>query len=385
MRRIYLDHAATTPLDPRVFETMRPYLLEHFGNASSVHGAGRKARFAVEESRERVASLLGAEPGEILFTSGGTEANNAALHGTDGGLLTSAAEHESILRPAETLQRRGRQVRILTPDPTGAVPVEAVERQLDGDVGLVSVMHANNEVGTVSPIEEIVEACGRRGVLVHCDAVQTAGYGMVRLDRLQVDLMSVSGHKFYGPKGVGVLFVRSGTAFRPFIEGGAQERGRRGGTENVAAIAGFARALELAHETAEDRRRHADRMRRRLIAGLHEAAGNGIHIVTPVKGVPVAPHIVSVVVPPVDGRTVDGEMLLLNMDMEGVLVSAGSACTSGAVEPSHVLTALGLDAETASAAVRFSVGKDTTEADVDEAVAAFDRVLQRVIRMPAVP
>lgn len=380
MRRIYLDHAASTPLDPRVFEAMRPYLLEHFGNPSSVHATGRKARFAVEESREHVASLLGAEPGEIIFTSGGTEANNAALLGTDGGILTSAAEHESVLRPSESARERGRRVRILKPGPTGAVSAKAVERYLDEDIALVSIMHANNEVGTLSPIDEIVGVSRRRRVLVHCDAVQTAGYGMIRADEVDVDLMTVSGHKFYGPKGIGALFVRGGAAFRPLLAGGAQERGRRGGTENVPAIVGFARALELALIEGDDRRRHAETLRDRLVTGLREAVGGQVRIVTPLGEAAVAPHIVSVVVPPVDGRPVDGEMLLLNMDMEGVQVSAGSACTSGAFEPSHVLTALGLDAEAASAAMRFSVGKGTTAEDVDETIDACRRVLHRMIR-----
>ncbi len=383
MRRIYLDHAATTPLDPRVYEAMRPYLTEHYGNPSSVHGAGRKARFAVEESREKVADLFGAEPGEILFTSGGTEANNAALLGAAGGIVTSAAEHESVLRPAQSLRRRGRRVHLLQPEPTGAVSTEAVLGCLDEDVGLVSIMHANNEVGTLSPIDEIAEAC--RGVLVHCDAVQTAGYGLIRVDEVPVDMMTISGHKFYGPKGAGVLFVRGGTPFQPLLEGGAQERGRRGGTENVPAIVGLARALELALEEAAERRRHAASMRDRLVEGIREAAGSMVRLVTPLGAAPVAPHLVHLVVPPANGTAADGEMLLLNMDMEGVLVSAGSACTSGAVEPSHVLTALGLEPSTASAALRFSVGRDTTEADVDEAVAALHRVLHRMIEVPAGP
>jgi cysteine desulfurase len=380
MRRIYLDHAATTPLDPRVFEAMRPYLLEHFGNPSSVHARGRKARFAVEESRETVASLLGAEPGEIVFTSGGTEANNSALLGTDGGVLTSAAEHESVLRPVEALRDRGWPIRMIMPGRTGAVSAGTIERYLDGDIALVSIMHANNEVGTITPIEEIVAVSRRRGARVHCDAVQTAGYGMMRADEVGVDLMTVSGHKFYGPKGAGVLFVRGSTSLESLLRGGSQERGRRGGTENVPAIVGFARALELAVLEAGDRRRHAEALRDRLMAGLLEAVGEHVRIVTPAGRAAVAPHIVSVVVPPVEGRAVDGEMLLLNLEMEGIEASAGSACTSGAVEPSHVLTALGMDVETASAAVRFSVGKDTSEDEIDEAVDACERVLRRMIR-----
>ncbi|MEX0601104.1 MAG: cysteine desulfurase family protein, partial [Rhodothermales bacterium] len=340
---------------------------------------GRKARFAVEESRETVAGLLGAEPGEILFTSGGTEANNTVLRGVDGGILTCAAEHESVLRPVERLREQGRLVRVMKPGPGGSVSAADVEGQLDSDVGLVSIMHANNEVGTISPIEDIAEVCRSNGTAFHCDAVQTAGYGSIRVDRIDVDFLTVSAHKFYGPKGVGVLFVRGGAALRPLLEGGAQERGRRGGTENVPAIVGLARAFELAIEEAEARRRHAESVRDHLAACLRDVVGDRVEVVTPIDAAPVAPHIVHVVAPPVDGKEVDGEMLLLNMDMEGMHVSAGSACTSGAVEPSHVLTAMGMDASRASAAIRFSVGRATSKADVEEAVNVLDRVLHRML------
>ena len=388
MDQIYLDHAATTPLDPRVLEAMRPFLVDSYGNASSVHTPGRKARFAVEASREEVAELLGVEPGEILFTSGGTEANNTAMKGTRGAIVTGAAEHESILRAAEAEERTGRTVIVLSPDRTGAVSADQVQDALDGlgeRAGLVSIMHANNEIGTLSPVAEIATRCRARGVLIHCDAVQTTGYGMSRPEDLGVDLMTISAHKFYGPKGAGALYVRSDVEITALLHGGAQERGRRGGTENVAAIVGLARALRLAFEERRARWNHATALRDRLIDGIRQALSGRAWINTPVTEREVAPHIVNVAFPPIDGEPVDGEMLLANLDLEGVYASAGSACTSGALEPSHVLTAIGLPAATARAAVRLSVGKDTSEADVDRAIDALVRVIRRMQRSTAVP
>lgn len=383
MRRIYLDHAATTPIDPRVFEAMLPYLREHFGNASSVHGPGRRVRFAVEDSRERVAALLGAEPGEIVFTSGGTEADNLALKGVLSAmpgkrLVTGATEHEAILRPAERLAASGVPVTILPPGPEGFVTVEQLRGTLSPEVGLVSLMHANNETGALTPVPEVAALCRPHGILVHTDAVQTAGLLPVDVRALGVDLLSLSAHKFYGPKGAGVLYVRGGVDLVPIIEGGAQERRRRGGTENVAAVVGLARALELAQAEAEERIAHVTALRDRLVAGLREQLGDTFVFNTPLGGSAAAPHVVSIAFPPVDGEPLDGEMLLLNMDLEGVAVSAGSACTSGAVEPSHVLLAMGLARPTASAALRFSLGKDTTAEEVDEAVAALGRVVRRM-------
>ena len=383
MRRIYLDHAATTPLDPRVFEAMLPYLKDHYGNASSVHALGRKARFAVEESRERIADHLGAEPGEVIFTSGGTEADNAALRGMLGGkrqhLVTSAAEHEAVLRPAEAMAKAGHPVSLLHPDPSGAVAPEQVAAALTDETGLVSLMHANNELGTLTSIPAIAEVCHVRDVPLHCDAVQTAGLFRLNVEDLGVDLMTLSGHKIYGPKGVGVLYVRGGLDFAPLVVGGAQERRRRGGTENVAAIVGMASAFDWAVAEADDRVARLTVLRDRLCSQLRQALGDAFVFNTPAEaGAPIAPHIVNIAFPPFDGEPLDGEMLLLNLDMEGVMASAGSACTSGALEPSHVLLAIGRDRATASAAVRFSLGKDNTEGDVDEAVERLAAILQRM-------
>ena len=385
MHPVYLDHAATTPLDERVLEAMQPFFGVRFGNASSVHSLGRQARFAVEECREKVAALLGAEPGEIVFTSGGTESNNMALGAASGGVLTCAAEHESVLRSGEALQSFGRTVHMLKPGRFGAVSAEDIARALDSEacagVTLVSIMHANNETGALSPVRGIAEICHAKGLIFHCDAVQTVGYAMFPA----ADLTTLSGHKFYGPKGIGALFVRGGIDVGPVLRGGKQERGRRAGTENVAAIAGFAKALELAFDEGESRKRHAEAMRDRLRTGIQAVAGATVRIVTPCDTGEAAPHILGVVVPPVNDRPIDGEMLLLNMDMENICVSAGSACTSGALEPSHVLMAMGMDRDTAAAFLRFSVGRNTTHEDVERAIEALDRVLRRMIRIPEIP
>ncbi len=375
---VYLDHAATTPLDEAVLEAMLPYLREHYGNASSVHALGRRARFAVESARERVAALLGAEPGEVVFTSGGTEADNAALRGVltspdrrGPGLITSAVEHEAVLRSAEALRDAGHPVTILTPQPSGSVTAEQVEKAITGDTGLASVMLVNNELGTLSPLREIAAVCRARGVPLHTDAVQAAGLYSLDVDdpstgsgqALGVDLLSLSSHKVYGPKGAGVLYVRAGTPFAPLVLGGAQERRRRGGTENVAAIVGLAEALSRAAETAEAEHARLRALRERLADAIRSHFGDSVRFNTPLEN--SAPHILNVSFPPADGRPLDGEMLLLGLDLAGIHVSSGSACTSGAVEPSHVLRALGLPRETAGATVRLSLGRGTAEADTD--------------------
>ena len=384
MERVYFDHAATTPLAPEVLEAMKPHLTEQYGNASSVHQLGRQARVTLEEARERVATCIGAEPSEIVFTSGGTEADNLALKGVlaaagDGaGLVTSAAEHEAVLRPAERLREQGHPVTILTPDDGGAVTSDQVEEALSDETALVSLMHTNNEIGVRTDVSAVAEVCNEHDVRLHCDAVQAAGLYDLDVDDLGVDLLSMSAHKFHGPKGVGVLYVRSGLDLDPIVEGGSQERERRGGTENVPGVVGMAEALERAVSTAEARREHLSTLQRRLVDGLDAAVPCSYVLNTPIGEGLVAPHVVNVAFPPVDGEPVDGEILILNLYMQGVLVSAGSACTSGALEPSHVLSALGLDSETASAAVRFSMGGDTTADDVDYALDQLRTTLERM-------
>lgn len=387
---VYLDYAATAPLHPEVLEVMMPHLTKHYGNASSVHSAGRTARVAVEQARGTVARILGCAPAEIVFTSGGTEANNAALRGVltgealretgRPGLVTSATEHEAVLRPAQRLKEEGHPVTTLPPDAHGAVTPDQVEEALTDETGLVSVMWVNNEVGTVSPVPEIAERCRARAALLHTDAVQAAGVLSVDLDALGADLLTISGHKLGGPKGIGALAVRAGTPLSGFIVGGGQERGRRGGTENVASVVGFAEALRLAESSREEEAVRLAALRNRLAGRLREAVGEALRFNTPLRqdGARAAPHILNVSVRSNSGAALDGEMLLLSLDMAGVQVSAGSACTSGALEPSHVLLAMGVPRETAAATVRFSLGRGVTEADVDRAAAAFITTVTRM-------
>jgi cysteine desulfurase len=389
MRDVYLDYAATTPLDPAVLAAMRPHLTEHFGNPSSVHALGRKARVALEGARETVAACIGAEPSEIVFTSGGTEADNLALRGVlrgaggterAGGLVTGAAEHNAVLEPAEALAEEGVPVQVLAPGPSGAVSPAQVAEALTEETALVSLMHTNNEVGTRTRLAEVADVCRERGVLLHTDAVQAAAD--LDVQALGVDLASLSAHKVYGPKGVGALYVRSGVELVPLVRGGAQERGQRGGTENVAAIVGMAEAMRRAGEAAGERAAHLRGLQQHLAEQLRATFGEGARINTPLEEGAAAAHILSVSFPsgkePPLGPPLDGEMLLLNLDVEGVRAAAGSACTSGALEPSHVLQAMGLPRETAAATVRFSFGKDTTTADLDHAADALEAVLMRM-------
>jgi len=387
MPRVYLDHAATTPVAPEVFEVMKPHFRAQYGNASSVHELGREARVAVEEARDRVAACLGADSSEIVFTSGGTEANNLALKGVlrersrdarTAGLVTSAAEHKAILRPSERLEKQGHPVTMLSPERYGAVTAQQVESALDGRTALVSIMHTNNETGIQTDIAEIAKICDEHEVLFHCDAVQAAGYHDLDVNEMGVDLLSISAHKFHGPKGVGVLFVRGGVDIHPLIEGGAQERKRRGGTENVPGVVGLAEALERSVDRADVHRKHLEDLQEHLLAGIDEVVVEDYVLSTPVQEASVAPHVVNVAFPPVNGEPLDGEMLILNLDMNGVCVSAGSACQSGALEPSHVLSALGLNRETASAAVRFSVGIDNTTDEIDFALDTLGSTLERM-------
>ncbi len=372
---IYLDHAATTPLRSEALEAMMPHLTDSWGNASSVHRWGRKARSVVEDCRTRVADVLGCEPAEIVFTSGGTESDNLALRGAsnpDCPLLTSPAEHEAVLNTAAQLGRMGRLVSHL---PLDEQTPDGITTALSGQWGtLVSLMYVNNETGAVADIPALAEAARSFHATFHTDAVQAPGLLPIGVEVLGVDLMSLSSHKFGGPKGAGVLYVRGGTDLTPQLVGGKQERDRRAGTENVAAIAGMTRALELAESERETTAPRLTTLRDRLRSRIVDALGHRVHVVTPTDA---APHILNVAFPPAHGRPVDGEMLILGMDLEGVAVSSGSACTSGTLRPSHVLLALGLDEATARAAVRFALGSTTTESDVDHAADALIRVASR--------
>ncbi len=375
---VYMDHAATTPLAPAVLEAMLPYFGANFGNASSVHHPGRVARGAIENSRERIAEHLHAIPEEIIFTSGATEANNLAFNLLSAGehLITSSIEHKAVLEPVKALESSGVQVTRLVPDrETGALGSEEIEESVGLNTRLVSIIYVNNETGAVTPLKEISTLRDEHDLFLHTDAAQAAAWFPLDIDRLGVDMMSLSAHKMYGPKGIGVLYVRDRVQLMPQILGGSQERGRRGGTENVAAVIGMATAMDL---IAKDRDVHTCRvqkLRQELQTQLIATIGDQLVVNTPVNA---APHILNIAFKPVDGSPMDGEMLLLNMDMEGVYASSGSACTSGAVTPSHVLLELGVPASTARASLRLSLGRLTGEDDIKRTVACIHKVVKRM-------
>ncbi len=382
MQRIYLDHTATTPLDPRVLDAMLPLFSGTFGNASSIHWYGQQARGALERSRETIARAVGAEPGEIFFTSGGTESDNLAIKGVfraafrkgKNHLVTSAAEHHAVLEPCEVLAEEGATATVLPPDKSGRVDAEMVGAAITDRTCLVSIIHANNEVGTISPLAVISEVARARGVLLHTDAVQTVGKIPVSVKDLGVDLLTFSAHKIYGPKGIGALFVRRGTELETLFQGGGQERGMRPGTESVPLIVGFAKAVEIAVAEMEQEsarlRSLRDALEQRIQRQFPEVILNG----HPSERLP---HILNI---SFDSRKIslEGEMLLLNMDLRGIAVSSGSACTSGSVQPSHVLLAMGRDPATARATLRFSFGKGNSEEDVDEVVSALEETIKQM-------
>lgn len=384
---IYLDNSATTKLAPEVIERMSWWREGSFANASSVHRPGQQARVVVEVARETIAHFIGAEPKEVVFTSGGTESNNWALkghafrHWRDSGawpaMLIPRTEHHAILEPAGYLESLGAPLIHLPIDRDGRVHPDALRSALESaprDVPpLVSVMHANNETGVINPIRDLVSVAHEHGALFHSDAVQSFGKIDARVDTLGVDMMTMSAHKLHGPKGIGALYVNKAVELDPLIHGGSQERNRRGGTEPVELIVGFEQCVALL--TAERRdgygatmRRLSDRLRDRLYAL------DGIHVVTPAHG--ALPNIVSITFD--DAATLDGEGVIVGMDLEGVAVSNGAACTSGSIQPSHVLSAMGLPDAQAKVAVRFSLSRYTTEDEIDGAVDALNKVLARM-------
>lgn len=378
MQRIYLDHTATTPLDPKVLEAMIPYFSLHFGNASSIHSYGREGKEALERARGTIASLLGADPGEVFFTSGGTEADNFALRGvaaaaagTRRGIVTSQAEHHAILEPCEDLAHAGIPVIVLPVNRRGSVDIGALSAAVDAKTLLVSLMHANNEVGTISPIREIAGVAHAAGALFHTDAVQTAGRIPINVREADVDLLTLSAHKMYGPKGIGALFVKRGTPIQPILSGGGQERGKRPGTENVPLAVGFAEAFRLAVAEMD-----AESARLRLLRDALEGLLRARFPALLVNGDPEnrLPHILNI---SFDSTRLplEGEMLVVNMDLRGVAVTSGSACTSGSMQPSHVLLAMGRDPATARATIRFSFGKSNSEEDVQKVVGHLEAVI----------
>ncbi len=380
---IYLDHAASTPVASEVLLKMLRPLGSDYGNPSSMHLYGQLARRKVEACRRDIAAHLSAKPDEIIFTSGGTEADNIALRGvlTDPsmGLVTGATEHEAVLQTAAYLKRKGHEVVTLAPGIMGTITPRMVRDSIGPGTRLVSIAYVNNETGAVAQLPEISKVCRAQGVLLHTDAVQAASTMDLNVDRLGVDLLSLSGHKIYGPQGIGAVYVRTGVQISPIIVGGSQERNRRAGTENVAAIVGLRAAMKAVSRGRVTEAKRIRKLRMHLLARL-QADLPGAFIVNTPPDAWGAPHILNIAFTPVNGRAVDGEMLLLGIGMEGIMVSAGSACSSGAALPSHVLSALGLDHETAAAAIRFSLGRTTTEKEIDHAATCVTRVVTRMRR-----
>jgi len=380
MRRIYLDHAATTPTGPEVVKSMLPYFTDAFGNPSSIHSYGQEAKGAVEEARTKVAELIGARSEEIVFTSGGTEADNYALKGVayankpkGNHIITTSIEHHAVLEVCKFLGRRGFRITYLPVDKYGLVNPDDVRKAITDKTILISVMHANNEVGTIEPVEEIGRIAREAGVYFHSDAVQTVGHIPVNVDKLKVDLLSISAHKLYGPKGAGVLYIRKGTKLVSLIHGGEHEKRRRAGTENVPAIVGLGKAVELAGQEIGREAERLAYLRDKLIEGLGEKIDH-----TRLNGHPTI-RLSNNVNVSID--FVEGESMLLNLDLEGICASTGSACSSASLEPSHVLLALGLPAEQAHGSLRFTLGRENTEADVERVLEVLPGIVARLRAM----
>ncbi len=373
MKTVYFDHAATTPVDPRVLEAMLPFFGERYGNPSEPHSLGRGARLAVEEARAGVAALLGAGETEIVFTAGGTEADNLALVGplqrcdAPGRLIISAVEHAAVAETARALRDLGWAIDVVPVDGDGVVDVEAFAAAFRPETRLASVMHANNVVGTLQPVAQLAGIAHEHGALFHTDAVQAVGALPIDVEELGIDLLSLSAHKFYGPKGIGALYVRRGTKIKPIIHGGGQERARRSGTENVPGIVGLGAAARLAAAQTSEHRLRLEALRDRLIAGVLAATPDVRLVGHRTRRLPGNACFAV--------RHVEGESMLLRLDARGIMVASGSACASGADEPSHVLLALGLGAEEAHGSLRASLGRASTE----EEVAYFVEVIPQVV------
>jgi len=377
MHPIYLDHNATTPLRPEVLAAMLPYLQTHFGNPSSVHAIGRRAKQGLESAREQVAALIQSRATEILFTSGGTESNNLALNGVlrsararGAHVVTTAIEHSSILEPLRALAHEGVSVALLPVNNEGQVEADVLAAALRPDTVLVSIGLANHEIGTIQSIAALSRITQERKVILHVDAVQAAGKVPVDVNVLGVDLLSLSAHKIYGPKGIGALYVRKGTKLTSLLYGGPQEREKRAGTENVAAAVGFGVAATLAAQELETNAAHYVFLANKLCDGILRRVP-GARVNSPVKD--CLPNTVNI-----GFSEATGEGLMMGLDLAGIAVSTGSACAAGSLEPSHVLLALGRDPEAAKSALRFSLGKDTTEADIDRVLDILPKVVERV-------
>jgi len=374
MRRIYLDNNATTPLLPEVFEAMRPYFIERFGNASSIHHHGQETRAAVEKAREQVARLLGAQAAEIIFTSGGTEADNLAITGLvapGDHIITSSIEHSAVLQTCKHLEQTGYEVTVVPVDGRSVVDPSDVGRAIRPNTKLISVMMANNETGVVQPVEEIGKIAAEAGVAFHTDAVQAAGKVVIDVTRIGCAALSISGHKIHAPQGVGALYVRKGTKIQPLIYGGRHERSRRAGTENVPGIVALGRAADLARaglESGQDKKigTMRDRLQQGILSQVDDAVVNG-------GGSARTPNTANI-----RFENLDGEALVIALDLKGLAVSTGAACSSGAIEASHVLTAMGLRNDQARSCIRFSLGKQTTDEDIDVALSLVPEAVGRL-------
>jgi cysteine desulfurase len=378
-RVIYLDHAATTPVDEQVLAAMLPYFTTQFGNPSSIHQVGRRALAALDDARETAAAVLGASRKEIIFTGGGSEADNLAIKGValaqqragkGAHLITCATEHHAVLHAFEYLEAFGFETTVLPVDSVGLVRPDVLRAALRPDTALVSIMYANNEIGTIQPIAELGAICREHGVPFHTDAVQAAGSLPLDVQALNVDFLSLTAHKFYGPAGVGLLYARRGAPLLPQINGGGQERRRRAGTENVAGIVGMATALRLAEERRAEYAAHCTALRDRLISGVLELIPHTSLNGHPTQRLPNNANLMF--------EYIEGESLLLLLDQQGIAASSGSACTSGSLEASHVLTALGLPIERAIGSVRFTVGKGTTSKDIDYLIDVLPPMIERL-------
>ena len=374
MRRVYLDNNATTPVLPEVLDAMRPYYAEHFGNASSIHHHGQETRAAVERARESVAALLGCRPAEVVFTSGGTEGDNLAIFGLarpGDHVITSTIEHHAVLNSCKHLQEEGVEVTFLPVDGRGLVDPDDLRRALRPNTKLVTIMFANNETGVIQPVEEFGKICAEADVYFHTDAVQAASKIPIRVKDVGCDLLSISGHKFHAPQGVGALYVRKGTTLEPLFYGGSHERSRRAGTENVPGIVGLGKAAEIAAkalQNGEDREMAAqrDRLENAILGNVESAGVNG-------AGASRVPNTTNIYF-----DYIEGEALVITLDLKGLAVSTGAACSSGAIEPSHVLTAMGLRPDRARASLRFSLGKQNTSDDVDFAIQLVPASVERL-------
>ncbi len=374
-RKVYLDNAATTQLDPRVFEKMKPFFNEIYGNPSSIYEKAQEARNALDNARIMIARIIGSSPEEIIFTSGGTESDNLAILGVSRAkkkkgnhIITSAIEHHAVLNPCEELEKGGFEVTYIPVEKNGIVDPAKVKEAMRKDTILVSIMYANNEIGTIQPIAKIGRACKKKGIPFHTDACQAAGALDLNVDKLHLDLMTINGSKIYGPKGVGMLYVRSGTPLKPIMYGGEQEKRIRPGTENVAAIVGMAHALYLAQREREKENKRLIGLRDKLIQGIEDRIPK-VRLNGDAEN--RLPNNVNMSI-----LDIEGEALLLRLDMAGIAASSGSACTSGSLDPSHVILALGLPYEIAHGSLRFSLGKNTTDEDIDYVLEKLPKIVK---------